>query len=62
MAIKLIKACRELNIGMATAIDFLSNKGVNIPTDPNTRIEDDTYIMLANEFNKIGRASCRERV
>lgn len=52
MPIKLIKACKELNIGMSTAVDFLASKGRDIPTDPNYRIEDDIYFMLAQEFNK----------
>lgn len=52
MAIKLIKACRELNIGMATAVEFLEKQGKAVQTDPNTRIEDDVYLLLAKEFNK----------
>ena len=53
MAIKLIKACRELNIGMSTAVDFLAKQGVELdPTNPNLRIEDDVYMRLAKEFNK----------
>lgn len=52
MAIKLIKACKELNIGMSTAVDFCTKQGKEIATDPNTRIDDDLYLMLAKEFNK----------
>ena len=52
MAIKLIKACKELNIGMSTAVEFCKKQGKDIATDPNTRIEDDLYLMLAKEFNK----------
>ena len=52
MAIKLIKACKELNIGMATAVEFLAKQGMAIDTDPNLRIEDDIYMRLAKEFNK----------
>ena len=52
MAIKLIKACKELNIGMATAVEFLAKQGMEINTDPNLRIEDDVYMKLAKEFNK----------
>ena len=52
MAIKLIKACKELNIGMSTAVEFLAKQGMEINTDPNLRIEDDVYMRLAKEFNK----------
>ena len=52
MAIKLIKACKELNIGMSTAVEFCQKQGKEIATDPNTRIDDDLYLMLAKEFNK----------
>ncbi|MBQ9705247.1 MAG: translation initiation factor IF-2 [Paludibacteraceae bacterium] len=52
MAIKLIKACKELNIGMSTAVEFAAKQGRDILTDPNTRIDDDLYLLLAKEFNK----------
>ena len=52
MAIKLIKACKELNIGMSTAVEFCAKQGKDIAMDPNVRIEDDLYLLLANEFNK----------
>ncbi len=50
--IKLIKACKELNIGMSTAIEFCAKQGKEIVVDPNTRIDDDLYLLLAKEFNK----------
>ena len=49
---KLIKACKELNIGMSTAVEFCKKQGKEIATDPNTRIDDDLYLLLAKEFNK----------
>ncbi len=49
---KLIKACKELNIGMSTAVEFCAKQGKQIATDPNTRIDDDLYLLLAKEFNK----------
>ena len=52
MAIKLIKACKELNIGMSTASEFFRKQGKEIAVDPNTRIDDDLYLLLAKEFNK----------
>lgn len=52
MAIKLIKACKELNIGMATLTAWCEKNGHTIESDPNVRIDDDLYLLLAKEFNK----------
>ncbi len=52
MAIKLIKACKELNIGMATLTAFCEKNGYSVESDPNVRIDDDLYLLLAKEFNK----------
>ena len=52
MAIKLIKACKELNIGMSTLTAWCEKNGHPIESDPNVRIDDDLYLLLAKEFNK----------
>ena len=52
MAIKLIKACKELNIGMSTLTAWCEKHGRPIESDPNVRIDDDLYLLLAKEFNK----------
>ncbi|MBR1877989.1 MAG: translation initiation factor IF-2 [Paludibacteraceae bacterium] len=52
MAIKLIKACKELNIGMATLTAWCEKHGHSIESDPNVRIDDDLYLQLAKEFNR----------
>ena len=52
MAIKLIKACKELNIGMATLTAWCEKNGHSVESDPNVRIDDDLYLLLAKEFNK----------
>ena len=52
MAIKLIKACKELNIGMATLTAWCEKQGHPVLSDPNVRIDDDLYLLLAKEFNK----------
>ena len=52
MAIKLIKACKDLNIGMSLAIEFAGANGFHIAKDPNVRISDDLYMLLAKEFTK----------
>ena len=50
MAVKLIKACKDLNVGMKTVSDFCALMGYPIPSDPNYRIEDDLYLLLQKEF------------
>ncbi|MCB0479742.1 MAG: hypothetical protein KDC84_16355, partial [Crocinitomicaceae bacterium] len=47
---RLSKVARELNVGISTIVDFLSNKNVNIESSPNTKIEPDVYDLLLNEF------------
>ena len=48
----LINTCKELNIGMSTAVEFCKKHGKVIETDPNARITDEMYLLLAKEFNK----------
>lgn len=52
MAIKLIKACKELNIGMATLTAWCERNGYAVESDPNFRLDDDLYLRLAKEFNQ----------
>ena len=52
MPIRLSKVCKELNIGISTAVDFLAKKGHKMETDPNQKISDDLHLLLAKEFNK----------
>ena len=53
MAKKLIEACKELNIGMATAVTFCAKHGKEIDgLNPNIRIDDELYLLLVKEFNK----------
>lgn len=54
MAKKLFQACKELNIGVQTATDFLNKqgKGEFDSTNPNLRIDDELYMLLVKQFNK----------
>jgi len=52
MFIRLSKACKDLNVGMSTAIEFLAKKGFKHTVDLNTKLTEDEYLMLAKEFNK----------
>ena len=47
---RLSKVARELNVGIATIVDFLNTKGIKIDTNPNTKIEDKHYQILLSEF------------
>ena len=67
MAIKLIKACKELNIGMATLTAWCEKNGHAIESDPNVRIDDDLYLLgtyskqptCLNHFESFVHKSCR---
>ena len=52
MSIRLSKVCKDFNIGMTTAVEFLAKKGHKIPHDPNHKLEDELHLLLAKEFNK----------
>ncbi|HLP04423.1 MAG TPA: translation initiation factor IF-2 [Paludibacter sp.] len=52
MSIRLSKACKDLNVGMTTAVEFLAKKGHKLAVDPNLKLSDDLHLLLAKEFNK----------
>ena len=52
MSIRLSKACKDLNVSIIVAVEFLSQNGINIGFDPNLKLADEIYLLLANEFNK----------
>ena len=52
MAIRLLKACKDLNIGISTAVYFCKQLGKEIAMDVNSRIDHELYLRLAKEFNK----------
>lgn len=52
MSIRLSKACKDLNVGMTTAVEFLAKKGHKLSVDPNLKLTDDLHLLLAKEFNK----------
>ena len=39
--IRLGKAAGELNVGIATLVEFLESKGVKIEANPNTKLEEE---------------------
>ena len=54
MGVRLNKVLSELNIGLQTAVDFLKNKKLGEVKDEmttNTKISDEQYQALVNEFS-----------
>ena len=49
-SIRLSKAAREFNIGVATVLDFLNNKGFKLGRDPNAKLTQEMYSLLVQEF------------
>ncbi len=47
---RLSKAAREFNIATSTIVDFLSKKGHQIDSNPNTKLSPDMYALLLQEF------------
>ncbi len=44
------KVLRELNISLDRAVEFLSNKGVDIDARPTTKVSQEVYNILSDEF------------
>lgn len=52
MGVRLNKVTRELNVGLNTIVDFLKEKGIEISTDPNAKLSEEEYALVAKEFSK----------
>lgn len=48
--IRLNKVLRELNLSIDRAVDFLESKGITVEKSPNTKISEEVYKMLLEEF------------
>ena len=48
--VRLSKAAREFNIGIATVVEFLSRKGFTVDRDPNGKLTVEMYTLLKKEF------------
>ncbi|MGV3761353.1 translation initiation factor IF-2 [Parapedobacter sp.] len=48
--ITLLKAAKELNIGIGTAVDFLAKSGYEVEPKPATKLDSETYDVLLREF------------
>jgi translation initiation factor IF-2 len=50
--LRLSKLAKEFNIGTNTIVDFLARKGIAVENNPNAKISEDAYQILAKEFQK----------
>lgn len=51
MAVRLSKVAREFNVGLSTIVDFLQDKGIKISSDPNAKLTEEQYALVAKEFS-----------
>lgn len=60
----LLKAAKELNIGLSTAVEFLGKKGFSIEARPTTKLTDEMYHVLLKEYqgDKIVKEEARQIV
>ena len=63
-SINLLKAAKELNIGLSTAVESLSKKGFKVDPKPNTKLTEEMYNALLKEYqgDKIVREEARQIV
>lgn len=52
MSIRLIKVSKDLNVGINSLVELLQKKGFAVEANPNTKIDDEQYDLLVNEFGK----------
>ncbi|OFY44594.1 MAG: translation initiation factor IF-2 [Bacteroidetes bacterium RBG_13_44_24] len=50
-ATRLSKAAREFNVGIATMVEFLHKKGIEIDPNPNTKLPHEAYLLLVKEYS-----------
>lgn len=51
MTVRLSKVAREFNVGLSTIVDFLQEKGIKISSDPNAKLTEGQYSLVAKEFS-----------
>jgi len=49
--IRLSKLAREYNVGIATIVEYLRNKGIEIESNPNTKVSPEHHELLHKEFS-----------
>ena len=49
-AIRLSKVAQQLNVGTSTIVEFLSSKGQEVSSNPNTKLEPEQFNLLLEKF------------
>ena len=49
---RLSKVAKELNVGISTIVDHLDEVGRGIGSNPNTKIDEELYLLLLKEFQR----------
>src|SRR3712207_3088469 len=50
MSIKLFSLAKELNIGVASLVTFLTEKGKEVENNPNSRISEEDFNLIINGY------------
>lgn len=48
---RLSKIAREFNVGISTIVEFLNKKGYEVDTNPNTKVTEEIYDILIDEYS-----------
>ena len=49
---RLSKIARDLNVGIATIVEFLNKQGIKMTPDPNAKIDVEAQVLLEKQFRK----------
>ena len=49
---RLSKVAKELNVGILTIVEHLEEVGRGIGSNPNTKIDEELYLLLLKEFQR----------
>jgi len=58
----LLRVAKELNIGLGAVADFLAKQRFRIEVKPSTKIDDDMYNLLVEEFSKKKSAQIKSKL
>ena len=50
-AVRLSKLAREFNVGITTIVDYLKHKGIEVDSNPNSKVTPEAYDLLMKEYS-----------
>jgi translation initiation factor IF-2 len=56
MVERLSKVAREFNVGLSTIVEYLQEKGVQISSNPNTKLTEEQFLMVEAKFSNESKA------